>query len=633
MTLDKNLQEMWLKEKKRFNQPALNDPELVPALEGQDSAALDWEARRIRVSQGFVKELTTDLPEEKALKSIVRHELGHWCYFPQDLAQKLYLLAEADGIFKGKATAIYQWYSDLANEGALLTEAMANEEILEMREVFAKKANAKKDEISAALNNLLRGMYLYQIPEFYEKTMGKKKQTDEGILKTAPTGLTEDEKKAYLHKEREKLDAEFVKKLGLTKKEQEIFGKTKNVPFINLSIEEHLASLYRFGKAVEELIPPEIVIKIGCCGNGSLNGIPIAALDGALSGILNLKGVRAYNIVKGMLKKLRPDFDDPFDERPKTAAIGAGHADFKRNDNFISLYDRWASGAIYIVKRPVEKDATALFRSGKKEFEVGDPVHKIDVFGSRGMIGIPGISKVHQEETGTIPSVEFSIPHLNLGIDSSGSMAHPNAPRGASQILAAFIIGKNYHANGSMVGGWNFSEDIAFLPPNRDLDAYFSLMCGYWGGGTYLNIDKLKKFVAQSRFGEKEIQFSDEQDYKHLLARMTEEEKKQVMDKNLHLDMKKIKAKYEKLDNVLITDGAIGNAEDVLRYLQSLGEITRNFVFITDKGIYKDWKKLESTLPNTFVYEATTPEDLRNLAMGRSKALVTESHTNYRRVQ
>jgi len=588
--LGKTVEQVWQKEKVSFNHPSINGPILVPSIEGQDSASFDWKDKKIRVSEGFVNSLVPKYMQLKpAIEAIVRHETGHFVFFPRDLADKLYLMAEGHKIFKEKADVIYQFYSDLANEGSVLSWGLGGEELLQMREVFAKQAEEKegKDGPSVILNKLMRAKYSETFKDF--------------------------------------------KQIELTPKQKEYFEKVKDIPYIGLTLDEHLASLYRWGKAIEDLIKVQKIILV--CNHGDMQGIPIAELDGGLSGILQKKGVRAYRVVKQFLKEVRPDFDDPFgDGEQKAAGVGAGPQEFKRHNEQIQLYRRWvANHGIYIVKRPVEADSTALYRSGKKEFEVGDPVHKIDIFGSRGQIAMPGVTKVHMDEEGKLPAIQWSIPHLNFGIDSSASMTKPDDLRGAIQVLCAFVLGKNYHSNGSMVGGWNFSEDIAFLPPSRDLDAYYSLMCGYWGGGTHLNIDKLKDFVEKSGWEKKGIQFSNEKDYQHLLDRMNEEEKKKVMDKALRLDMSKIKARYAKLDNVLVTDGFIANNEEVMNYLSGLGEVTRNFVFITDKNGMQEWAKVKK-LPNTWVYPAYNPENMLSLALGRTKALQAEAKSNYRGV-
>lgn len=588
--LTETLKALWKQEKERFNHPAVGEPKIVEKLEGQNSAAFNWRDHSIQISQEFIDDLTKHMPAEKALQGVVRHETGHWVYFPRELSDKIYLLSEADRIFGPKTEQIYRWYADLADEGELLRWGLAGDEILQMREAFGDIVKSRDKDVpdDFDMNKLLRALYANSFS--FE----------------APK---------------------------LSKKESQYYEKLKKIPYIGLDLDGHMASLYRFGKAIEDLFK---VIYVPACGEGELANVPDKELDGALSAILSKKGARAFKLALAYLKKVRPDFKDPFGDAAKDEQggkrAGLERGDFKRNDELIPLYTRWAANyGVYIVKRPVETDSSALYRSGKKEFEVGDPVQKIDIFGSRGQIGIPGLSKVHQEEEGAIPSIEWSVPHLLLGVDSSGSMEDPAAIRGAPQVLAAYILGKNYYANGSQVGGWNFSTDIAFIPSSRDLKAYYSLMAGYWGGGTHINVTKLKQFLEESEFGQHSIRFTDEKDYERALKLLPKEKRKEFEEKNIYIDAHKLQGKYAKLDNVLITDGYIANAEEVLRYLQTIGKVTRNFVFLTDKSKYDEWSKIE--LPNTWVYLAEKPEQLLGLAMGRGRALVTESKSNYEGVK
>jgi hypothetical protein len=587
----KILKELWREIVDKFNHPAINEPKVVDSLPSYNSAAFDWEERRVKISEQFIRELSKYLPREKVIQAIIEHEVGHYVVFPRELSDQIYLLAQASKIFGRKGEIIFNYYVDLVNEASLLKDGLSGDELIDTRDACHKmlvsKNIIKKGDVD--MNRLMVALYRY-------------------LLKLPPIQLNE--------------------------REQSYFDKLKEIPYFNRSIREHFASMYRFGKIIEDLIDEEQAkgegrgesAGIGSCSICSLEGIPSENLDRALTDILRKLGPRAFRLSKDYLKKVRPDFKDSFgDENDfKSKNAGIGRTNFKLNDELIPLYKRWAASyGVYIVKRPFEKDSTSLYRSGKKEYEVGDPIHKIDIFGSRGYVGVPGISKTYLEEEGTIPSVEWSIPHLFVGIDSSGSMEHPASPRGAPQVLAAFILGNNYYANGAYVGGWNFSTDIAYLAPSRDIDAFYSLMCGYWGGGTVLNVEKLKEFLAKTEIGKRRLMFSDEKDYERMLEHLPHEKRMEFLDKSLEIDMSKIKMKVKKLDNVIITDGYILNAEDVLRYLQNMGEITRNFVFITDKEKYNEWSNIK--LPNTWIYLAEKPEDLVGLALGRGKALVEES--------
>ncbi|MBI4182183.1 MAG: hypothetical protein HY520_04425 [Candidatus Aenigmarchaeota archaeon] len=569
---------IWAEVKDRFNHPSLNDPEMVDSLEGMDSAAFHWGERRHKVSRRFLDELSAQVPRERALKAIIEHETGHYTLFPRDLYKRVHLLAEADRWFGPKTPHLYGWYADLADEGALLAGGLAGDELLDMRKACAALAEKGGDVAGSLMNRLLSSLYA--------QSFG-------------------------------------FPPIELDERGASYFSRLKDVPYINLTLGEHVSSFYRFGKAVEDLIPEEHTLM---CTHSSLDGVPLRDLDASLSDILGELGPRAFRNAKKYLAKTRPDFKDSFDDSAQKA--GGVRGKFKTHDDLIALYRRWASRyGLYIVRRPVERDTTALYLGGQQEWEPGQPLIRVDVFGSRGQIGMPGVTKIRQVEEGAIPSEEWSVPDLEVGIDSSASMDHPASWRGAPHILAAYILGKNYHANGSSVGGWNFSTDIAFLAPSRDLRAYHSLMASTWGGGTSINTEKLIELLKRMEYGSAVLQFAEEHP-EQALRFVPRSSKKEVMEKSLDLDLTPIRTTVRKLDNVLITDGYLLNPKEVLAYLSTLGEITRNFVFLTDGAMYDKWRPLD--LPNTWIYPATTPDQLLNLSLGRSRALVTEANLNYR---
>lgn len=77
--------------------------------------------------------------------------------------------------------------------------------------------------------------------------------------------------------------------------------------------------------------------------------------------------------------------------------------------------------------------------------------------------------------------------------------------------------------------------------------------------------------------------------------------------------------RFERLDHVLITDGEVVNAEEVVGYVERPDEPARTFVFLTDEGALDEW--LAVTGERVWVYPAADPEDLAGLAVGRSRDL------------
>jgi len=556
MTRKTLLERIWEEEKVRFNHPALRPPRIEET--PTKTAMLNLRTRKVCITGEFVDELSRYMDEEEALRGILRHEIGHWAYFPHTLATQISLLSEAQRWFGEKTDGIYRVYCDLANEGALLHHGLAGNEILKLRDTLSKM-----NQKDPCMNRILLAMYAHAFGDDPPK---------------------------------------------LTKTEEKVIETTRSIPFINLSINEHLSSLYLFGKAYREYVEEERHdMAIIDASDDDINR--------ALSDILRQRGLRAFQTAKGYIKSVRPSFKDPFSKPEETPAAGTAPGDFEPHDELIPVYKRWAAsyGRYYITGRPIVVDEHTRLRCGVKEYEIGDPAWKVDIFASKGIVGIPFITKTINEEEETFPNMEWKIPDLNLGIDSSGSMDHPT--EGAAHIISACILGETYHLNGANIGGWNFSTDIAYLSPSRDLDAFYSLMCAYWGGGTVPDFEKLRRFFASEHNGG-EIKFIPED---RLLDLVPEEEKKEFIKKSLHIDMKKAGEKLEKLDNVLITDGYISNPTDVIEHLSQMAQVTRNFVFITDKASYEQWGGFE--MPNTWVYLAQEPRDLIGLAIGKSKTI------------
>lgn len=584
---EKLVAEEWERTRDRFNRPFLNPPVITDSIEGQDTAHFDYLTRRHTLSSKFLDELAIEgVPPERSIRAILTHETGHYVHFPRELSSKLFLMAQAHQYFKENSGTIWGYYVDLVDEGECLAAGTGGDDLIELRTALARKTEPKS-RFDNIMHKLLHAKYARSFD-------------------LEPPELDEEET-GYLE-------------------------EIANLNYIGLPLGHHRAGIYRFGKMVEKVLrkhppPPQ---QGGSGGSGSpsggglgspsLTGVSDKEIDGALTKILKELGPHALNQVKRYLAHARPGFEDPFDNNTGAPA-GTSPGSFERHDELIGTYDRWASGfGLYIAKRPMESNSTSLYRSGRKEYEPGDSLSKIDIFGSKGIIGVPGVSVIHTETEELLPAKKWCVPHALIGLDTSASMEHPGNMNGSVSTLAAFILGRNYHANNALVGGWNFSTGIVFRPPSRDLQQYFSLMCSWWGGGTNINVEKLKEFMATTDLEEKVERWTDDEDYERALDLVPRDKRGEFVEKNLHVETPTFKKKLEKLDNILITDGFIGNKEETIAHLSSLGEITRNFVFITNEESYKDWSSL--SLPNTTVYCAVKKEDLLNLALGQSRSLL-----------
>jgi hypothetical protein len=593
--LEALLQKTWSTEEVRFNYPNIKDPVLGESAAG--TAQFDFGTKELVVDPRFAAP-AVDALGEPGLAAILRHELGHYTGFPQDLATAIYLNAMCEARFKGRTSLMVNLYADAVNEIMLLKSGLGDLEVIKLREYMEDDLRKRGDPFFARIQFHLHALY-------------------KGIFKMEEPVLVPE-------------DAQHQQDL-------------RAIPYLAKDRRSHYANCYLFGSIMEKMMPPESEDAQSGGGEGdgesgdgesgdghshgkgfscshNKNGGPIKnatqeELDNALNEILRKDGPDAFEKAKKYLKE-KHGFKDSFGEsESSTKQAGYGSGSLTWMDDMIPFYRRWASTfGVFITKRPIIKDLSSPVRMGVKEYEVGDPIHKLDPFGSYGYVCIPGISKVFEEEPEPSADPEWHVPDVIIGIDTSGSM--PSAKGHGISQLAAYIMMTNYRRNGSRVGAWNFSTDMIFVNPTWDLDEVERVLLAYWGGGTVVNTEKLEKLLSKIEPDKKGI-YNTENITEH--PELMGEHMKEFMDKSLTLSAPKAREKVKRLDNILITDGYIGNAEETLKHLTAMGEITRNFIFITDNGGYDHWASL--SLPNTYVYKAVGKDDLLRLALGRAKTV------------
>jgi len=563
-----------------FNYPCgLQKPRVyksVAPLTGQETAFFSFEDRGTAISEQM-RGMVEPMGLKEGFKSLQEHEMGHWTGFPRDTTSQLYLLEASDRHFQGN-DSVYRFYSDIANEMMRLESGRGDrlvrlrESIVEdmqgeiegMRKAGAPESNITMMEASLTIHKLMCNLYA---------------RSFDGV-DTSVTLTPEEE----VHME---------KLLSKDGREGICFINTRQITESawENDLPRHEYSLIRFGKVLQDIIPdldyqegedgegqpqpgkggkgyPQGRPRSGTGDHPGIRDMPLKDIDKALDDIIGKYGKKRFERIRDFVKKNRPDWSDKSTDGRSGKQAGMGKGDFRLHDGEIPYYARWASNfPCFIVKQPIKTDKTAHFRSGYREMEAGDPMQRVDIIRSQGM-PVPGVGKVYLVEEGRMPSREFLVPNLLVGIDSSGSMLEPT--RKASHVLGSFILGENYHANGSKVGGYNFSTDIVFLAPTDDLFLFQSLMCGYWGGGTYLNIDRMKEFMATMPEAERDrFHFTTDDDWRRFAERMDPRERKRFEDKNLELDVGRLdfSTRETKLDHVMFTDGYVGNVVQVVNYI------------------------------------------------------------------
>ena len=589
--LEKLLSESWNEVLANFNHPLLhNSPELAEHLPVCDTAHFDFKTNKVRISKAFLEVLKkSGLDYKTALKGILTHEVAHYMDRPRDLATLLFLSHLAEKTFGKKHGMIVNLFEDLQVNLNRMAYAEAGKELRQTYQLVEKLAEESK------LENLMAAVYQRHIKEDF----------GQAVLLAKRTEMSE----AGKFDPKNPLKFEGVEALA------EKLNSLLKVDYSMRQMHSEWMSLYSFGEIVSDLIADN---KMPAMGGFELGDFSNGQIEKALDELSRKISKGLFEEVKKYVEKSR---DKKFENKrkEKIAVAGLDHADIERNDDQIPYYERRArTYGLYIVKKPLIVAKDDFFPEENIEFAVGDPINKWNRF-SAGGIMLPGISTKRKDKPMQHKELTFKVPDLFICLDTSGSMEHP--AKFSNAVLAGFVLARNYHGNGSKVGVMNFSEDAAFQLPTRDLDKVYAMLCAYWGGGTVLDINKIREyFMNVHRAGAKDAYKTTEKDYKQLVERLSDDERRRLSSKQEITIKTGEKFACQKLDNIMLTDGGIANLDEVIAYFNQLGKITRNTIFIIGNEDYaKGWR--DANLPNTQIITVETPKDLEHIAIGRVKKL------------
>lgn len=578
---------LWPDVQRAFNYPLLRGVRVVEADESVEPAAFRWEAGRVVLSAAHLDALEpTEADVEWLVEALLKHEVGHYALFPRELSRHLRYLQRAEEAFgEERGYRFYALYADVCDELRLFRARIGGEEVLDHRRRVLEAVATDDDLPSVAREARRRVQRL--VLALYGETFDD----------LSPGVNLPDDERTHLDR---LLEIDYLA--------DDPDRHERNVVRFGRALEAALGDLP--GRALRGLASPED--RGNSAHERPFSGdeprrIPEAELDRALSDALADERW-TYDRLTAFLER-RAEFEDPRD-LDRGGAAGLDRGDIERHDDQVAFFRRWAADfPVYVTDAPTEADETALYRSGRRSYEVGDPHHRVAPFASLGVLGVPGVSKVDEFEEGLVPAPDRGVPDLLVGIDSSGSMPRPDEESVA--VLAAFVLAANYNRNGAAVGGYNFSGGVAFLPPGRHLDALHSLLCARWGGGTVLDRDALTRFV--DRIDDLEgVTFSEEVAHDEMLDReVGDGERGGADDWPADADVPEA---FAGLDHVLVTDGDVANEAAVADFVRHIGERSRTFVLLTDASNYERWA--ERDLTNTLVYAVGDEADLVDLAVG-----------------
>jgi hypothetical protein len=278
---------------------------------------------------------------------------------------------------------------------------------------------------------------------------------------------------------------------------------------------------------------------------------------------------KGYHAFRAMVEDFRKEIEDAGAMPEK----GIGHGRGVPRDADILYYMKRAESYKLPVKPiPMEK-VGGLYPHTHTPWEIGKPVHDIDVWTSFGKI-LPGISQTWERRAGETHGVEDGTPDCLLVIDSSGSMANP-CDELSHAVLGAGCAADAYLRRRRQVAVYNFSDapqgGSERLDFTEDREAIYRVLGRYFGGGTELALDDFKSFGTRQ------------------------------------------------MDIFIITDMQISNLASVTRYLASVaGRVTAVHVGQTREA--SQFRSSTEESDHIVVYAVESPEDIPGIVLAEAEA-------------
>ncbi|MEW6002695.1 MAG: vWA domain-containing protein [Nitrospirota bacterium] len=248
--------------------------------------------------------------------------------------------------------------------------------------------------------------------------------------------------------------------------------------------------------------------------------------------------------------------------------------DLERPD--IHWYKTRSNRYAICIKAFSKKDS--LYPLELKDFELDDNMDIFSPVESYGKV-LPGLAKKYQLEEFEGHG-KLSIPDVVIIMDSSGSMRHPDLDISYA-VLGAFSIARNYFEHDSRVGVINFSDTNLEVEPTWDKARSYEMLKVYQGGGTMLDLDRLRRYLN------------------------------------------KLGNRVEEMDLILITDAGIDNINGVVDCLSKL-KARATIIWIRGdakghQGFEKGYRLLKEGLPLSVTFvEIEDEKEIPSIAVGKS---------------
>ena len=341
-----------------------------------------------------------------------------------------------------------------------------------------------------------------------------------------------------------------------------------------------------------------------------------------------------YEMLRDFAKEEWPEaFEQEAGNKIKTGdgqGIGRGGdqtlLDWKEDD--IKYYRRLKKIPVYILPKRLRSPSGGSIPMMRKPYEIGDPLNKIDIFKSHGML-LPGITPMKVKVEHMTYDWQPQVPHAYIYMDSSGSMPDPRKHK-SEHVKAGVTIARNHLINDSLVGIVNFSSQSYPIPLGTDLDLIIWALVGTQRGGTDIDLLKFDEILPPEERG----QFTDSrgrldrEKSEEMLEWMSSQDARTrkmirgAITKHLTIEHDNlVEATLDALDIYFITDGGIANLKELYKKFDSMAHKCRITILHCPPTFDM---KLDDLPPNVTYHRIESEKDLMKVTVGVLKKNVWE---------
>ena len=250
------------------------------------------------------------------------------------------------------------------------------------------------------------------------------------------------------------------------------------------------------------------------------------------------------------------------------------------SDAYIIFYEELSREYSLPVKERKVMKGGSVYPFSLRAWEIDKPLRDMDFWNSYGKT-MPKITKLWQKSEGIgLSSEGKEVPDCLIIVDSSGSMTHPEYGLSFA-VLGAFCVANAYLLNKAKIAVYNFGHahigDELILKPTRNKIKIYQAIAKYFGGGTTIKLEKLKKLLKRD------------------------------------------------MDIFMITDMDIYNLEEVIEFFKNLENRT-TIVYLKNTSKVRKFKKETRVKDNILLYLVEKKEDIPKIVLGRAREKILELH-------